>query len=162
MTVAVTGILTVMASVIFINTVRNSKKAEVTAEARQNAALVIDRLQKDARGASSMSTNASGKILTIENGSNIIRWTCIDPTATTNGSISREVNSSGPLTVTNKDTVDGISVLDTCVFSPINTGNVELVTVEFTITEGVGVLSGPQEYQVQLPFSTSVSKRPLD
>ena len=156
-TVAVTGILTVLASVIFINTVRNSKKAEITAEARQNAALVIDRIQKDARGASSLTTSGGGKILTIENGPDRIDWTCTAPTATANGFISREVNSSGPITVTNKDIVDGVSVSSTCTFSPA--GAADLITIEFTMTEGVDVLSGPQEYQVQLPFKTSVSKR---
>lgn len=156
-TVAVTGILTVMATVIFINTVRNSKKAEVTSEGRQNAALVIDRMQKDARSATSIDvTSGDQMIISAVNGDSII-WYCVAPTATANGYISREINGID-MTATNRDTVEGVSV-STCAFSSSVPGNAELVTVDFLINEGVDIQTGPQEFGVSLPFKTSITKR---
>lgn len=153
-TVAVTGILTILASVIFINTVRNSKKTEISAEGRQNAALVIDRLQRDSRNAGNIVVTGTDTI-TIDSaeGSQIV-WRCHpENSPTSNGFIGREVGGV-ELTVTNRDTIDGVSV-KACSFNSQS----ELVTIDFTINEGVGVQTGPQEYGVSLPFRTSISKR---
>ena len=163
-TVAVTGILTVLATVIFINTVRNSKKAEVTSEGRQNAAFVIDRLQKDTRSASSIALTGTGKMtITTSSGSEIV-WLCHpENPPTDNGYISRDPDGDAlpiaEITVTNRDTTDGVSV-NNCAFDSTNPGNEKLVTIDFTINEGVGIQTGPQEYGVNLPFRTSVTARP--
>lgn len=151
--VAVTGILTVMATVIFINTVRNSKKAEITSEARQNSALVIDRLQKDARTATNLAISGTGRTLTISHPSGAIVWNCTLPSGTNNGFITR--NS---IAVTNKDNVDGVSLSD-CKFEPAGSGSSNFATMDFTFTEGEAVTTGPQEFGVDLHFQTSVSTR---
>lgn len=161
-TVAVTGILTLMATVIFINTVRNSKKAEVTAEGRQNAALVIDRLQKDARGALSLSVNnvpsgSTKETLTIEsNSGDTIVWKYIDPGPNDVKYITRSVAGSD-LTVTNKDPIDGISI-GSCDFTQ-GAGGTDFVDVSFTVTETPSLNSASQEYDVNLKFQTSISTR---
>ena len=156
--VAVTGILMVLASVILINTIRNSKKAEITSEARQIGALVIDRLQKDAREADSLTVNASGNTLTINktSGPNII-WQCVDgATADDNDYITRQSGATA-VTITNRDPIDGVS-WSGCGFSPTGVSS-NLATFTVTFTEGVGVQTGPQEYQVSVPFVTSISVR---
>ncbi len=156
-TVAATGLLTVLATAIFINTVRNSKKAEITSEGRQNAALVIDRIQKDARGASSLSISGTDTLI-INNAVGTITWRCNpEVAATSNGYISRQVGGSN-LTVTNRDTVNGISI-NACSFSTPTPGD-DIVSIDFTVNEGVKVQTGPQEYGVSLPFRTSVTARP--
>ncbi len=157
-TVAVTGILTALAAVVFINTVRNSKKAEIIAEARQNAALVIDRLQKDARGAQSL--NSAGNSLTIFQPGGEILWQCIAQSGNNNGYITRDPDGSSgarpPLTVTNRDNVDGVSV-NSCNF--FSGGATKLSSFTFKTTEGAAVSSGPQEFGVDLDFQTSISTR---
>lgn len=158
--VAVTGILTILATAIFINTVRNSKKAEITAEARQNAALVIDRLQKDSRGAISLLTTADKKTLTVSQPGKEITWNCVDAVSgNDNGYLTRDPDGASQpapaLTITNRDDVDGVSVT-ACSFEATSPN---LVKVDFTLSEGETVNSGPQEYGVDLPFNTSISTR---
>lgn len=156
-TVAVTGILTVMATVIFINTVRNSKKAEVTSEGRQNAALVIDRLQKDARGATSLAVTGSAptETLTItKNNGTDVSWQCVDPGGGGIKYITRDDNS-GALTLTNRDPIDGINIED-CDFEQVSG---TLVNFSFTVTETPSLQQAAQEYDVNLEFKTSVATR---
>jgi prepilin-type N-terminal cleavage/methylation domain-containing protein len=161
-TVAVTGLLTVMATVIFINTIRNSKKAEISSEARQIAALVIDRIQKDARDADSL--NHDSDTLTIDGPTGIVVWQCYpDPDpggpGSVNGYITRDTASGPELTVTNRDRIDGIS-FDDCVFESSSPAGTNLVIFKFAIHEGAQFSAGSSsEYQVSLPYVTSISKR---
>lgn len=151
--VALIGVLVTMATTIFINTVRNAKKADIVNEARQNASLVIDQLQRDVRTSSSpASINATGTSMTV----NGIVWLCVaEVPGTTNGYITRDAGTA--VTITNKDKVSGVSV-NSCNFTPL-LSSTELVTFNFTINEGVSVHNASQEYTVSLPFTTSVARR---
>ncbi len=150
-TVAVVGIMMTLSSVIFINTIRNSKKSEITAEARENAALVIDRIQRDGREASSLTIDPTGTILNIDSDSGTIQWKCVTP-----GSGNRSITRTGT-PVTNKNTVTGVS-WSSCSFSPTGT-TTNLAKIDVTLTEGSAVSTGPQEYGVNLQFSTSIATR---
>lgn len=155
--VAIIGVLVTMAATIFINTVRSAKKADIINEARQNASLVLDSLQRDVRNASSATISADGFTLTLL-GLGQITWVCVGenyPTA--NGFITRQLNGGSAMTVTNKDTSSGVSV-KVCGFKPVGS-TTDIVTLDFTMREGVAVQTAAQEYGVNLPFETSVTRR---
>ncbi len=153
--VAVSGILMIMATVIFINSIRNSQKSEITAEARENAALVIDRIQRDGRLSNSFSVSATRLIMNTSSGP--VTWDCVAP-GSDNGYITRTEGSAPPIkiSVTNRDKVDGVSVA-TCGFSNPPGASNTTAQVDFTLTEGRSITTPPQEYAVNLQFSTTIS-----
>lgn len=135
--VAIIGILIVLASTIFINTLQSANKANITTEARENISLAAELLERDVRKAQDAQPVSNGVILTYS-GSPNTTWLCVAPTATANGYITRQRTGldASPISVTNRDIVTGVSAL-TCNFLINGSTEGKIVNLDVTFTGGV-------------------------
>ncbi len=160
-TTAIIGVLFVVSSSIFINTIRSANKANITNEAKENSSLLIESLQRDVRNSTGASVTLAGlpgptgDTLTITTASgSSITWICSAATSTDNGYITREA-----LTVTNRDPVNGVSVVDCSNFFTVTAGANYLLTIDFGFTQGKGVTGGSQDIQTLVSHKVSISAR---
>ena len=155
--VAVIGILATLSSVILINTLRSSNKANITNEAKENLALVAEYLQRDVRSAADATYvsppcgSSCTNQVTIYYTNHSVIWRCISPGVGYNNYVTREDTGSvlGQLPVTNKDTTEGVS-WSVCRFSDSGSANNKVISLDLTLIEGAGISSGPQEFGVKV------------
>lgn len=144
---AVIGILATLASVILINTLRSSNKADITNEAKENIALVAEYLERDVRLASSVSVDTITDRLTITNSdSSITIWDC-ESGSPGNDFISRQAPGVVALPLTNKDSKEGVNV-SRCEFR--SSASERVINLDLTLNEGKGISNGPQEFGVSV------------
>jgi len=151
---AVIGILSTLSLVILVNTIRNSNKANITNEAKENLALISEYFDRDVRTAESASITAFGERMTLQynNGKPDVVWLCKSAVGQNNGHITRKVGSGAELPITNRDPFEGVNVY-TCRFSAQTSSSFTgptIVTFEVGLKEGVGISSGPQELKVDV------------
>lgn len=153
-TTAIIGVLFIMASAIFINTIRSANKANITNEAKENASLVIQSLERDVRNASSYTVNDTGLQLALNySGGSTVNWECKPAVVGANAYLTRQ-----NLTVTNRDPVNGVSA-SSCDFLPHNgSGSTVLVTLKIRFTQGVGS-GASSDLQVLVNHTVSFSNR---
>lgn len=153
-TTAIIGVLFIMASAIFINTVRSANKANITNEAKENASLVIQSLERDIRNASGYTINGSGSTLTLTyvGAANVV-WQCQPAAGGANAYLTRQT-----FTVTNRDRTNGVSASG-CQFLPTGgSGSTVLVTLNLAFTQGSSSGSS-QDLQVLVSHTVSFSNR---
>ena len=157
------GILLVVSSAIFINTIRSTNKANILTEARENSALVADTLKRDVRKVSSeagsVSVSADGLTLTLVTIEGARNWVCVAESSGNNGYITRNGK-----TLTNKDPFTGVSWSNpnpqkSCYFSIFGSGENILVNFFYTLTEGASAHTAGQDLGVILEQEVSVSTR---
>ncbi len=165
-TTAIIGVLFTVSAAIFINTIRSANKANITNEAKDNASLLIEKLQSDIKDSTSdlvSTTNVAtpNDTLTIKPTSKLLNivWKCVDP-ATGNSYVTRnDLNTaSGDLTVTNRDTVNGVSVQSCTNFFAATTANPPLVTVNVVFVQGSSA-GASQDLTVLVRHKVSISAR---
>lgn len=137
-TTAIIGILFVVSTAVFINTIRSANKANITNEAKENASLVIEKLQKDIRLAVGIVTPAGdSSTLTIDVGTGQIVWECIPQSGNANGYFRRRTGAVGTeITVTNRDPVNGVSLKDCSQVFNIQAGSNALINLNFSFYQG--------------------------
>ncbi|HEY4694370.1 MAG TPA: type II secretion system protein [Candidatus Nanoarchaeia archaeon] len=156
---AVVGILMVVSSAIFINTISSNNKANIVNEAKENASLVTDTLERDVRRASGTVTVTTtdalspNDTLTVNILGTPITWRCHREVSGNNGYISRNGR-----TVTNRDPSSGVS-WSTCLFSASGSTDNYLVKLDFTLTEGALSHGLGQNLRVTVNHQVSVSTR---
>lgn len=148
---AVIGILATLASVILINTLRSSNKANITNEAKENMALVAEYLERDVRLANEATVISGSELRLTYNNGGVTHWFCRSGGAG-NNYVSRD--SSIPpiyeLTMTNRDLNEGVNV-STCLFRSSGSSATErVINLDLTLNEGKGISSGPQELGVSV------------
>lgn len=153
---AILGILIGVASSVFISVLRSQNKTQVINEVRQNADLVINLIERDVRDASNLSP-PSGNTLTITRDSGDIIWTCVPEGANNNGHFTRDIGS-GPETVTNDDTLRGVSVDCTGGVFDVTGSTSFIVRVRFSMNQGVDAPTR-NDFNINLPFETTVGTR---
>lgn len=151
-TTAVIGILAVMSSVILINTVRNSNKANITNEAKENLALIAEYLERDVRRA--VSASVAGNVLDVINSDGTVtEWTCQPGAVNVNSFVRRDLqNSSGTslyaASLTNRDSQEGVQ-WTVCQFRQSGPSDDEsIITLDITLTEGARASGGPSDLGV--------------
>ncbi|MEX0616786.1 MAG: type II secretion system protein [Candidatus Woykebacteria bacterium] len=164
---AILGILIGIASSVFIGILRSQNKTQVTNEARQNAAIIIDLFERDIRPALSITPNGTNGI-TIKHRDEYVDWKCVGSTGSDNGRFTREIQLSGNLEVlTNTDSTSGVNIVcDNVNVAGANdvftiTGTVnqqQIVLFAFTVAQGIGAPTR-NDYQINLPFETTVGTR---
>ncbi len=157
---AVIGVLLTVSSAIFINTVLSNNKASIVTEAKENAALIQDTLERDVRGAATAVVSGAGNVdltLTFSSTPTVV-WHCRAEAGGNNGYISRQVTGGTEKTLTNRDRYGGVS-WSSCSFTA-STGNVSyLVRFVFSLTEGVGVHTSSPDLRVVESNQLSVTSR---
>lgn len=137
------GILFVVSSQIFINTIRSANKANITNEARENGSLVSESLQRDVHRASAAVVTGTTDLRLTYSDLSEIRWVC------NSGFISRQVGAGIAYTVTNRDETNGINVPQAkCSFTVLGSVNT-LVTLDFEMTQG-GSAGASQDSQISV------------
>ena len=159
-TTAIIGVLFVVSSSIFINTIRSANKANITNEAKENSSLLIESLQRDVRNSTGASVNPGGDTLTISTAASVVPiiWRC-NIEATANNYVSRQAAVGTELTITNRDPVNGVSVVDCSNFFTVTAGANYLLTIDFGFTQGKGVTGGSQDIQTLVSHKVSISAR---
>ena len=156
---AILGILIGISSSVFISILRSQNKTQVIIEVRQNADLVINLIERDVRDASNLSlsqTNFANDTLTIDKNLDIT-WVCVEESAGVNGHFTRQIEGGLAETVTNDDTVRGVSVDCGGVFGV--TGSTSfIVRVKFSMKQGVEAPTR-NDFNINLPFETTVGTR---
>lgn len=156
-TTAIIGVLFVVSSSIFINTIRSANKANITNEAKENSSLVIESLSRDVRASTDVSPLGNSGAITITTASDVINWVCNAPSPTANGFVTRQAVSGATLPLTNKDPKNGVSSV--CTFDVVGGGANSLVTINLSFTEGKGVTGGSQDIQTLVSHKVSISAR---
>lgn len=145
---AVIGILATLASMILINTLRSSNKANITNEAKENMSLVAEYLNRDVRLAEDASVVAN--VLTVRYSDlTSVTWRCRTGGAGNNNYVTREAPGLLEQPVTNKDSKEGVS-WSVCQFSESGSATNKVISLNLTLNEGAGISSGPQEYGVSV------------
>jgi prepilin-type N-terminal cleavage/methylation domain-containing protein len=154
-TTALIGILAVLSSIILINTTRNSNKANITNEAKENLALVAEYLARDIRSASDATALSATNLRLNNPDGSWVDWFCVAGGAGVNNYIRRQLTSSAGavlinLPITNRDPLEGVSYTN-CVFR--HSGSLageKSASLEITFQEGKGISSGPQDLGVSV------------
>lgn len=162
---AILGILIGIASSVFIGVLRSQNKTQVTNEARQNAAIVIDLFERDIRPAQSVVATAPN-ILEINYRNKTIVWTC-NNASSGNGQFTR-LDAGNLEVLTNTDASSGVNIRcdngataspTNDVFATTGTAGVQqIVLFAFTVEQGVGAPTR-NDYQINIPFETTVGTR---
>lgn len=147
-TVAIIGVLFIIASSIFINTIRSANKANATNEAKENASLVIEALNRDVRNSTGAAVSGGNSVLTLTPS---VTWECL-------GSPGSRYLTRQTLPITNRDPVNGVSLSNCGIFSMSGTGSDFLVTIDFSFTQASSQGSS-QDLQALVRHKVSFSNR---
>ncbi len=144
---AIVGVLAVLSATVFNSILKSQNKTAVINEARQNGDLAMDKFERDIKQARNVNLTSATEVEIVLDGPNAI-WVC-------NGNnITRQGES-----VLNRDAITGIMlVTNSCEFSVSGTGQIQLVTWKFKLTQR-RVSVGKAEFEIEVPFRTSVGTR---
>ncbi len=159
---------TVASTLIFLtSTLKGSNQAAVTGELKQNGQIILDQLERQIRGASSAQI-IDGHLKLTTASSGVFHIRCF-PTGATNGWIgtSSDSRDDPPLVsytpLTNRD--DPISGINVSVCSltaqAASTGGLSpgVVSISFTLTNGVGANALRPDLKGSAAFQTTISLR---
>ena len=159
---AILGILIGVSSSVFIGILRSQNKTGVTNEVRQNATLAVDLFERDLRSAANVTSIPldTNEIQIVTTTGDII-WHCEQEVlGVSNGWISRQPPVGPVEFLTNRDTVNGVSI-DCDLLPPsffVTTSNTPIVTFRFTAKQGVSAPTRA-DFEITIPFETTVGIR---
>ena len=149
--IAIITIIGTMATQIILSLIRSNNKTSIQNEVKQNGSFVIDRLERDIRGSSDVTSPDSEHLNLQQADGSEISYVCIQGSSSSNGDITR-----GGQSLLNTEAVTGVRV-NNCSFGLQNTAPV-LVTIAFTLIQPY---QSPNRSDLTITqnFRTSVSLR---
>ncbi|HEY5601171.1 MAG TPA: type II secretion system protein [Patescibacteria group bacterium] len=154
--IAIFSVIGVVGTDLFTNLIKGSNKANVTSEVKQNSQLAIDLMERYIRNSTNATTDGSSLTLSVPEGTRI--FSCVVPTATTNGKITLGDGLTAN-DVTNIDPLSGVDI-SSCSFA-VTTPSVispKVVSIAIVAQQAVKAPSR-RDFQASVTISTTVSLR---